>query len=1307
MIFNPAEYSWNPDVMEAQRELERASQPDPVDFFSMFSGGFDLSTDTGRQAWATSGISGLLLSKLYGDESQKEWFIQRNAIDLGYKDLEELIAAYEKIAKVRELDANEQAQFEEAVKRRDTVQRDLGHVFDNYNGDLDAAIDTNGKSFNQRWGLEDQEEGAFSDFIDMVAQHPGAMTGALTAEIIKDLPLVGLAKLLGIAHKGLSMGQIIKKVNDRLNNIKPKLLRGLAKVSTGVGAGAAAGALYEGVYTTAEQGTPKPKAIVTGAKFGATFGVLGGLGLLAKGPVGSKTTEVAEEAATVVKPEVKPAGDLAQLAEKVASENKEALSKAADDANPFPDVEQKIDNASTPKGPAIISNFDAETNRVGTVIDEAALRKEQQDTIKELKQAIKNNTEFRGVPASKLTSRVFEQTGNFETFKMFRLAQEKAKAKLIFNARQKNLPDPEGDELEALSRIATFNELNRIDAERLGIKTEQPKGPSNAQLEADAILKQRRNDATYDGETRPPKEGEEDVPINTPVQDFLAKRPKTGLALGAGLGYVFAGEEDKTAGVAVGLAAAALGPRAYKGLQKGELKRSAIRVKYALSKDIDRFSKEAKVLEAEMQFVLNEIETKFVGKKAQLNLIDSIEQPDTAVGKKALNNLTGEQLKIKEDLQNVLSIIGDAAVAAGVLKNKKGILKLELRKLLDGEDKAHLLNNYFPHLFRKDLDEAVIQDLIKYYNSKSNNEKFRKLYDTIEEFKNDPKFADIIIDDPVRALTTYVQAMSRTIYARNLINSMYDLDVSPTGQSPLPALMSKKAFRIIEEKSKKFDELKQYDQGGLSPQQLLNYTEFDHPTLKGYVAHTDVKQLIDDQFAVIRRGGVSDFWEGLLKLNNGLKRIFIFGSLFHGQALVLSMVYTLGPFGMFRNLGTKADGTKVSLRDLDLKGNDFKELAKDAIRAGLTVVNVKRADLVNPGFADVEKVLERMGVVGQAGNAVFKKLDYITWEWMHDRFKVAAWLRQKEILMKRDGLEPEAAGRVAATFANDAFGSLNWEGFATSLYKYAQNNPNKLRGVIAEKTAAFLPVNKRRFLNLGLFAPDWTISNLRIVGRTFSLGGKILSNKFLEKIHKGDDAAWNSKEGKEIVAAFKLHAAYTGRAALITSGMWWTISQMFADDEPTWDGLFDFWFGDDSGKLQLGGGESMVISKQIAEPYHWLQHPRHTLLNKASIVPKTLIEGMFNKQWISVKKGFPMGPAIADENGNFTASWLVGKAIPISMKPLIDPNLPFLERLERFLTGFIGLPQYNPPKGDYFDIEWDADKIYNRDNYDSMMGYFE
>jgi hypothetical protein len=86
-------------------------------------------------------------------------------------------------------------------------------------------------------------------------------------------------------------------------------------------------------------------------------------------------------------------------------------------------------------------------------------------------------------------------------------------------------------------------------------------------------------------------------------------------------------------------------------------------------------------------------------------------------------------------------------------------------------------------------------------------------------------------------------------------------------------------------------------------------------------------------------------------------------------------------------------------------------------------------------------------------------------------------------------------------------------------------------------------------------------------------------------------------------------------------------------------------------------------------------------MNKTSVVPKTALEAMMNKQWFSLKKGIPLGPRIVDEDGTtHYGKWLLGKAVPIVNKPLLDEDLGWEERLERVITGFFGFPQYGDPE---------------------------
>ena len=109
-------------------------------------------------SWFTSGLTGLIGSKGFDDETQKNWYIQRNSIQFGKKQLEDVIQNYEEVAKYRQLTPEETNRYTEAKKRSDMITRDLNFVFTNKGGNLDAPIDVKGQSFNQRWGIEPENE---------------------------------------------------------------------------------------------------------------------------------------------------------------------------------------------------------------------------------------------------------------------------------------------------------------------------------------------------------------------------------------------------------------------------------------------------------------------------------------------------------------------------------------------------------------------------------------------------------------------------------------------------------------------------------------------------------------------------------------------------------------------------------------------------------------------------------------------------------------------------------------------------------------------------------------------------------------------------------------------------------------------------------------------------------------------------------------------------------------------------------------------------------------------------------------------
>ena len=76
------ETSYSPTEAAQQDVLRTAFAPEEVNFWHMFAAKQDLTTDLGRQAWATGGLSGLTAAEMTAsEEDQKKWYIQRNAVE--------------------------------------------------------------------------------------------------------------------------------------------------------------------------------------------------------------------------------------------------------------------------------------------------------------------------------------------------------------------------------------------------------------------------------------------------------------------------------------------------------------------------------------------------------------------------------------------------------------------------------------------------------------------------------------------------------------------------------------------------------------------------------------------------------------------------------------------------------------------------------------------------------------------------------------------------------------------------------------------------------------------------------------------------------------------------------------------------------------------------------------------------------------------------------------------------------------------------------------------------------------------------
>ena len=183
------------------------------------------------------------------------------------------------------------------------------------------------------------------------------------------------------------------------------------------------------------------------------------------------------------------------------------------------------------------------------------------------------------------------------------------------------------------------------------------------------------------------------------------------------------------------------------------------------------------------------------------------------------------------------------------------------------------------------------------------------------------------------------------------------------------------------------------------------------------------------------------------------------------------------------------------------------------------------------------------------------------------------------------------------------------------------------------------------------------------------------STNAVKKLSKGQKLS--AKEYAEM----RMYNGYMVRAAISTTMLAYILHRQFAEEGSEFD-INEFW---KTGRLDLGNGEQMVVSKQIAEPSHWVTNPIHTFMNKGASLPKAATEILFGKQWISVKHGGSItGPTFDRTDPKDWLNWMSNKATPISLQPfkqaIVDEDTPAgYKMFGKAAGGFIGFPRYGKP----------------------------
>ena len=647
--------------------------------------------------------------------------------------------------------------------------------------------------------------------------------------------------------------------------------------------------------------------------------------------------------------------------------------------------------------------------------------------------------------------------------------------------------------------------------------------------------------------------------------------------------------------------------------------------------------------------------------------------------------------------RSTMSLFKEMATEAGVLLDEQMIL------------------DYVTHIVKKQLrskpeDIIAMKNVMKKALDKNSPfDNMRGHQATIAQLK---KAGYEIEDDIFSILDAYSRSITKAITGRMIIKNIKDAQIQHGKHRVGLVINQGESIAKIAVKE-------------------LDYVRMNHPALEGMLVHPNVAQGIDQFFAVSKGGlGLGD---KILLVNNTIKRLNIAASLFHAQALIMSGIYSgaythlLNPNGKgiakmkkIRQMMkaqwspdtpmTDASGKPVYQRGsngvlikdangkpIQLMGDYLhKDLMNELALSKMSIGQARTNEALLPGYRGFKKVLEKHPSLKPFGK-VQDLVDKATWDMLHDYSKIFTYMLMKENMMSAKpkgigrikfimegdgwtGMGEKDARTVAAAFTDDAFGGQNMTRLANEWMEIAIKNADNPAGPIAQLAAAALTPNKVKWANLFLFSPDWTLSNLRIAFR-----GVGMSTKGLEKVFKGQKLT--PKEAAEINA----YVGYTVRGMIATSFFAFGIHKMLSTNDNEFD-LLDFW---KTGRLALGGGEEMVISKQIAEPMHWIMNPFHTALSKGSVMPKTIMEVVMGKEYLSLKTGQPTGPNLDRDDPTDLAFWMLNKASPIASSPLssfgrqfVDDDYPYSISLQKALRnaafGFVGLPIF--PRKERVDV---------------------
>ena len=430
--------------------------------------------------------------------------------------------------------------------------------------------------------------------------------------------------------------------------------------------------------------------------------------------------------------------------------------------------------------------------------------------------------------------------------------------------------------------------------------------------------------------------------------------------------------------------------------------------------------------------------------------------------------------------------------------------------------------------------------------------------------------------------------------------------------------------------------------GNLPP----GYEKLNHPQLTGYGVQAE---LVDSLKVVMNSSNPNVVTRGLHGLAMAVKRVQVFGSLFHAKSLLEVYINSMGKDFYSTKTGVNMAPINAALKMYREGG--LGDTLDVGIRHGLSMqipLDVSQSIIGNIGKS-IDAITPRViGKDWKLGTAVTDKIDWVngkmdklTWDYLHAGIKGAVFLKEFETMMLRNAeaharnpkiplKSRELIAKEVATYANDLTGGLNWFQIAAD----AKTQLGRNLGMY------FAGPEGQRFAQMVAFAPDWAISTLRAGFKAFGESDRTL---------KG---LWKPENATDLYRRYALRSTLYWMTLL--NGINYATSghSVLENKDPT--------------RIEFGDGTSMQAGKHTFEAVHAVMDPVKFAYNKLGFTPKMMID------LASGKAGYG---DTAPKYDNFVGH-AARTALPFTVNSATQPGITGIDRAKRAVLSSGGLPVY-------------------------------